>query len=414
MITFGSIILWGVYFISLYFVVFWLLVFFEQKTLDSPKRKLKNFPTVSVVIPAFNEEKTIESTILSALNLNYPKNKLEILVINDGSSDSTKSKVMAIQRRYPQVILINQKNKGKGAAMNNALRHSKGEFFVCLDADSEVEKDALIYLLPNFFEEKVACVLPLMKAKNPKNLLEKLQFTEYIVNIFYKKLMGFLHSIPVAPGPFSIFRRQILVDIGGYDENNLTEDLEITLRLQSLHYKIIQDMHAEVYTKTPRNVRAFIRQRKRWFKGGFFNGLRYRRIFFNPKYGDFGIIQAPMLVLSGVIAISLLVTVAYNIFKPYIRGFFNLKLVNFDFWTFIENLKFSFNILDMNFTNVFVFIVMFSISIFVLYLSYKSTREKVSDYGKIHIVLFLFFYFLMLGLSWILLLPELFYKKHKW
>lgn len=414
MITFGNIVLWIVYFISLFFVVFWLLVFFEQKTFNTYKRKLKKFPTISVVIPAYNEEKTIESTIFSALNLNYPKRKLEILVVNDGSTDSTKEKVMAIQKHYPQVILINQKNKGKGAAMNNALRFSKGEFFVCLDADSEVEKDALRHLLPNFSDEKVACVLPLMKAKKPKNLLGRLQFTEYLVNIFYKKIMGFLHSIPVAPGPFSIFRKDILIKIGSYDENNLTEDLEITLRLQSLHYKIVQDMHAEVFTSTPKTIRAFIRQRKRWYKGGLFNGLRYRRIFFNPEYGDFGMIQAPMLVLSGVIAVSLLVTIIYNIFEPYVRGFFNLKLVDFDFWTFIENLKFSFNILDINFTNTFIFLVMFSISIFVLYLAYQHTREKMTDYGKIHIVLFLFFYFLMLGVSWILLLPELFYKKHKW
>ncbi len=411
---FTEVLLWVIYFISLYFVIFWLLVFLEQENVRGTKKKLNFFPKVTVTIPAYNEENTIETTIISAVNLNYPKNKLEILVVNDGSTDKTREKVLVLQKKYSNVRLIDQKNSGKGVALNKALYSCKGEYFVCLDADSVIEKNALQHLLPHFKDEKVACVLPLMKSKKAKNLLQKMQFAEYIVNIFYKKLMGFLNSIPVAPGPFSVFRKQVLIDLRGYEINNLTEDLELTLRLQKHHYKIIQDMHAEVYTSTPLTFKAFIRQRKRWYKGGFFNALKYRKMMFNPEYGDFGMMPVPLLVVSGIIGISMILTLLYNILKPNIITFLNLRHVDFDFWTFLQNMSFSFNLLDTDFTNLFIFIIMFAITLFILYSAFKYTGEKVFAQGKIHIVLFLFFYFFMLGITWLLLVPELFHKKHKW
>ncbi|MBU0667199.1 MAG: glycosyltransferase [Nanoarchaeota archaeon] len=415
MITLANIILWIIYFISLYFVVFWLLVFFENEDIVGPKKKSTKFPLVSVILPAHNEEKTIIPSVKSVLSLNYPKDKLEIIIIDDGSTDNTKKMVLEFIKNYPKIKFISHENIGKGASLNKALKICKGEFFICLDADSFVHKDALLHLIPNFNDKSVACALPLMKASKPKNILQKIQFSEYLVNIFYKKLMGFLHCIPVAPGPFSIYRKSVLLKLGGYDENNLTEDLEMTLKLQKNHYKIVQDMHAQVFTNTPANIKAFFRQRKRWYKGGLFNGIKYRRLMFNPKYGDFGIIQLPMLILSGIIGISIIFTTLYTGLKPHVQNLLNLRYVNFDFFTFLKDLSFSFTFLDLNFNTFFIFICMLFISIFVLYLSYTFSNEKVFNQGKIHIALFLFFYFLMLGVSWILLLPEvIFHKKHVW
>lgn len=131
----GPIIIWGAYVVSLYFTIFWLLVYLDFGAEDKIK-PLKKYPKVTIAIPAYNEEKTIAETIKSAVNLDYPKNKLEILVINDGSRDKTKQITELLTKKYSNVKLINQINQGKAVALNTALSKAKGEFFICLDADS--------------------------------------------------------------------------------------------------------------------------------------------------------------------------------------------------------------------------------------------------------------------------------------
>ena len=138
-------VLWTSYLISLYFAVFWFLVLLDREP-KARARKLKKFPSVSIVIPAYNEGKNIIKTLSSLINLHYPKNRLEIIVINDGSKDNTGDLVkgfIAKSKRW-DIRLISKKNEGKGAALNDGLRAEKGEFFVCLDADSIAAKNALL------------------------------------------------------------------------------------------------------------------------------------------------------------------------------------------------------------------------------------------------------------------------------
>ena len=144
------------YFISLYLVIFWLLTLYEKGIRLAP-RKLKKFPFVTICVPAYNEESNIKETIQSVIDLDYPRNKIEIIVVNDGSKDNTKKVVEKLIRenKDTNITLINQKNQGKGAAMNNAIRRAKGEFFVPLDADSIVQKEALKVLLPHFYKKNI-------------------------------------------------------------------------------------------------------------------------------------------------------------------------------------------------------------------------------------------------------------------
>ena len=240
MVEFVKVILWIAYFISLYFAVFWFLVLLENKPSRKGK-KLSKLPFVSIVIPAFNEEKKLRPTLESVLKLEYPKNKYEVIIINDGSKDNTVDQAKQLIKEYSDydIKLLNQKNKGKGAALNHGLRKSKGEYFICLDADSYVSKDALKKILPHFTSDNIAAVLPLLKVNKPKSILQKMQWLEYIVNMFYKELMSKLDCVHVAPGPFSVYKKSIIEKVGGFDENNMTEDLEISLRLQKYNYQII-------------------------------------------------------------------------------------------------------------------------------------------------------------------------------
>lgn len=419
MISITSAILYVIYLISLYFVIFWLSVLFQG--IKDEEKKLKNIPYVTIAIPAYNEKETIEETINSVINLDYPKKKLEIIIINDGSTDNTGKIVKKIvkENKKNNIRLINQKNSGKSVALNNAIAKSKGEFFVCLDADSVVRKDALKKMLPEFEDPDVAIVLPLMKVKNPKNMLEKIQWYEYLINFFYKKLMAKLDCVHVSPGPFSVYRKKVLKELRGFSENNLTEDLEITLRVQKYHYKIVQLLSTEVYTYAPANFKEFYKQRSRWYKGTVFNLMDYKKMIFNYKYGDLGMMHLPSVMLSGGIIIILISVWGYNsILKPFYHKIYDLSFIDYSISFLVKKTLEScenFQILDLSFVNIFLGIVIFILSVEIMILSVKYTKEKVFKYGFMVIPIYLLFYGLFMFAVWFGVLIELFIKKkQKW
>jgi len=415
--TFIRILIWFAYLVALYFVVFWLLVLFEGESKEKPKR-LKKFPLVTIVMPAYNEEKRIKRTLTSILRLDYPKKKLEFIVVNDGSTDKTEEEVEKIigENKEFSIRLINQENRGKGAALNRGLREAKGEFFICLDADSFVKRDSLKKILPYFDKKDIACILPVLKVKKPKNLLERMQWFEYIINMFYKELMSRLNCIHVAPGPFSTYRTEIIRKVGYFDENfNLTEDLEMALRLQSKHYRIIQLLEGEVSTIAPKTIKQLYKQRNRWYKGSIYNALRYRKMMLNKNYGDFGLIQMPLIIISGLLAVIIISALFYyNIWSP-MKSINNLRYIGFDLLTLIKNFKIDFHILDLNFASIISAIIMLIVSVYIFIKSHASTREKVSKYGILSIMIYLLAYFVLLGVMWVGILAEMLVgKKQRW
>lgn len=411
-----KIVLWAAYLLSLYFAIFWFLVLMD-KGAKAKIRNLKNPPSASILVPAYNEENNIQTTLTSLTNIDYPKNKLEVIVVNDGSTDNTQDLVekFIIKNKGFNIRLINKKNGGKGAALNTGLAAAKGEFFICLDADSIVTKDALRKTLPHFTDDDIAVVLPMLKVKKPKNFWQKMQWLEYIVNMFYKKLMSKLNCVHVAPGPFSIYRKEVLKKVGGFDENNLTEDLEITLRLQSKDYRIVQLLDAEVFTLAPKTFKELYRQRNRWYKGSIINAFKYRHMIFNRNYGDFGFIQMPTILISGLIAVVLISSLLYYGLKPYVKAVYNSISIDFDFYTLLKTFKFDFNLLDLNYMVIVVSIAMLALSIFILKKSHIEAKERLDKNGVFSLISYLFFYFLVIGFIWIGILADiLFGKKQKW
>ncbi|MBI2124407.1 glycosyltransferase family 2 protein [Candidatus Pacearchaeota archaeon] len=413
---FMKMLLWSAYLTSLYFAIFWFLVLLDRE--KKPRiRRLRKYPAVSIVVPAYNEEKNIAPTLASLVQLDYPKNRLEIMVVNDGSKDNTKHMVknFIAKNRAFDIKLIDKKNEGKGAALNDGLRIAKGEFFACLDSDSIVTRDSLKKILPHFTHKNIAVVLPLLKVAKPKNVWEKMQWLEYVVNMFYKKLMSNLDCVHVSPGPFSVYRKSVLSEVGGFDEDNLTEDLEITLRLQSKNYKIVQLLDAEVFTIAPKTFKELYKQRNRWFKGAVINALKYRHMMLNKKYGDFGIIQMPTIIVSGILAIILFTSAVYYGLKPYVKAIYNSIFIDFDFYTLIKTFKTDFNLLDINYMTLSVAIVTIVISIYILRKSHAAAKEKVRKHGMISLLSYLFFYFLVLGFIWTGIILDLaFRRKQKW
>ena len=159
-----AIIVYILLFISLYFEVFLLITFLEYrpKLLVRRQNTPKHFPSVTVIVPCYNEERTVKNTILSILDLNYPKDKLRVIAVNDGSIDGT-AKALAHFDIYPQVTILHKENGGKHTALNYALRHVTSDLVGCLDADSFVDRKALIEIVKYFTDKNIMAVTPAIK-----------------------------------------------------------------------------------------------------------------------------------------------------------------------------------------------------------------------------------------------------------
>jgi len=224
-----------------------------------------------------------------------------------------------------------------------------------------------------------------------------------------------LDCVHVSPGPFSVYRKSILKKVGGFDEDNLTEDLEMTLRLQKRHYKIIQLLDSDVYTVAPKSLWQLYKQRNRWYKGSVYNALRYKHMMFNKKYGDFGLIQMPTIIISGIIALIIITSLFYYTFKPPIKYIYNMQFIGFDFITLLKNFVFNFHMLDINYTAILVAVVMLIISIVILIKSHTYTKEKVVKHGLFSLAIYLILYFLLIGVMWVGIAIELLLGiKQRW
>ena len=419
-----SIILWLTYLLSLYFSIFWFIVFLDQRTnfknQDKKKAKLKKCPFVSVLIPAFNEEEVIKETIKSVLDLDYPKDKLEIIVINDGSTDNTKQEVEGLIDKYKDrnIILINQENQGKAASLNNALKIARGEFFSCLDADSFVDKDTLKKMLALYEsnDSDLTIVTPALKVAKPYSLIQKFQRLEYIVAMFVARLMSYLDCIYVAPGPFSLYRTEIIRKLGGFDAGNLTEDQEIAYRVQKHHYKIKQCHDAYVHTIAPRNIQELYRQRNRWYKGSLINIVKYRKLMWNRRYGDFGIMQMSINLLVFLLCSTALFFLAYFLVWPFFKNIYNLYLIGFDIIPYLRDIMdFDLSILSMNIPIIMIISFLFIISIMIFYLAHRNANERIRKYGILYLIPYYLVYYLILSFMAVVIIVQVAIgKKQKW
>ncbi|MEK7460350.1 MAG: glycosyltransferase [Patescibacteria group bacterium] len=295
--SFFNGILYVFLFVTLYLEVFFLITFFEERENLAPKSKkpkLSYYPSTTIIVPCWNEEKTVSKTIDSLLRLDYPKRKLEIVIVDDGSTDHTWEVVQKFKNN-PQVKLIHKENGGKHTAVNLAIEQCSSELIGCLDADSFVDKDALKEIANAFNEDReIMAVTPMLVVHEPKTILQKMQKTEYHLGAFLKRMLSPLDGINVTPGPFSIFRREVFEKIGLYKKAHNTEDMEYALRMQSHHMRIRNVHTAHVYTSAPGTLYKLYRQRLRWAYGTMKNTLDYRFMIFRRAYGILGMLVLPL------------------------------------------------------------------------------------------------------------------------
>jgi cellulose synthase/poly-beta-1,6-N-acetylglucosamine synthase-like glycosyltransferase len=374
-------------FCSLYFEVFLLITYIEKrKTIKTEylEMKEKNWPSVDVVVPCFNESKTIIATINSLLDLNYPKDKLKIMVVDDGSTDDS-LKTLELFKENIQVEIHHKENGGKYTALNFAIENSHAELFGCLDADSFVDKDALKNMLPYFENEKIMAVVPSIKVYEPGNILQKIQKIEYGWGIFVRKVLTYLNALHVTPGPLTVFRKKIFDNIGKYKHAHQTEDLEMALRMQKHNYKIANSHRSIVYTVTPKTIKTLYKQRRRWSYGFLKNAIDYKFMFFKKEYGNLGFFILPLAVISIFSAIYLATNFVISNGSIILEQIEKIKMVGISF----NKISFDWFYLNTSLTSVIAWFTILGTLTLVL-LSIKLSEGKLKI--KTELFYFLFIY----------------------
>ena len=243
----------------------------EQKHVDA---QTLDYPTCAILIPAHNEEKVIGATVASMLKLNYPKNKLRVIVVNDGSTDGTKKIVEGYRKHDQRVELFNipagEGGKGKSRALNLGVKHVSADVIAIFDADNTPEENSLRYLVAQLLLHKeLGGVIGKFRTVNKNhNLLTRFINVE---TLSFQSILQAgrwqMQSIATLPGTNFVMWGWLIRELGGWDEEALTEDSELSIRIYEAGYKIKYIPYAITYEQEPQEWKVWIKQRMRWVRG---------------------------------------------------------------------------------------------------------------------------------------------------
>ena len=304
---------WSGHFLhSLFLLAIWLgigrLVFLGGMALVNARRERRRSPPelppqpslVSVVIPAHNEDKVIALSLSQILRSSYPS--LEVIVVDDGSTDATAQRVAEVAAADARVQLIRTPNGGKAHAINTGLKHARGEVVVALDADTHFEPETISRLVRWFVDPEVGAVAGNAKVGNRINLITYWQALEYITaQNLERRALAALDAITVVPGAVGAWRRAALEQLGGFPSDTLAEDQDLTLAVQQAGYRVLFDSQAVAWTEAPDTARGLARQRFRWAYGTLQCLWKHREVTLRPRYGALGMLAMPQVWLFQIL-----------------------------------------------------------------------------------------------------------------
>jgi Glycosyltransferases, probably involved in cell wall biogenesis len=248
-------------------------------------------PLVSVIIPAWNEEIGLLSTVKTLLESTY--RNLEIVVVNDGSTDGSDALMRKFVYKYeqqtagrmdmPRLVYYYQTNGGKGQALNTGISLSHGQILVSIDADCLVHREAIANFVTCFRNPKVMAAVGNVKVGNTRTLVGAIQHLEYLFSFYFKKADSIMNTIYIIGGAAGAFRREVFERLGGYSIHNITEDIELSVRIQKAGWKIVYAPDAIIYTEGASSIRGLMKQRLRWKRGRFETFRDHRSLFFSCK-----------------------------------------------------------------------------------------------------------------------------------
>lgn len=290
---YSIIAIWGLMFINIFLSIGGIIYMLKVNRTDG-KIPLEEYPMVSIMVPAHNESIVIRRTVLALLNFDYPKDKYEIIVINDNSTDNSAEVLKKIQEKYPsrKLIVINTDNqvggKGKSNALNIALSVAKGSVIAIYDADNTPAPDALRILVENLMsDEKLGAVIGKFRTRN-RNASLLTRFVN-IETLAYQCMNQagryYFFKLCTIPGTNFVIRRSIINQMGGWDTKALAEDTEISFRIYRMGYYIKFMPLAVTWEQEPQKLKQWFKQRTRWAKGNIYVLLKNFKYVFDEDAG---------------------------------------------------------------------------------------------------------------------------------
>ncbi len=335
------------FFTSLVILRYMLLLFFsilktifktaDEKHLEKINKTLNH--KVSIIVPAYNEEKIIAKSLESLVNQTYQN--LEIIVVDDGSTDRTSeiAKYFKKHSNGKKVKVLKKSNGGKASAINHGIRHSTGELIMVVDADSKLEKNAVKLMERYFIDPNVAAVAGSVYVSNQTNLLTKLQALEYIEGLnMVRNGQALLKLVNIIPGPIGMFRKDALYEVGLYDNDTFAEDCDVTLKLITRGYKIDFESDAVAYTEAPEHLLDLIKQRYRWTRGILQAIKKHKGLLWNIRKNPAASFTMWYMLFESVFWPFM--DVWTNMFIIYLSVFSGVSILIFYWWSI-------FTILDM-------------------------------------------------------------------
>ncbi len=251
-------------------------------------------PPVSVLIAAYNEETVIARTVQSILDNGY--GDVDVVVVDDGSKDATLRVLEDAYGSEPRVRILAQPNGGKSSALNRAIAHARNNILVAVDADTIFRKGAIALLARHFWDPKVGAVSGNARVGNRHNWITRFQSIEYICGFnLDRRALDLLNAITVVPGAVGAWRKDLVEALGGFGDDTLAEDTDLTLAIRRSGYKIRYEENAVAYTEAPETTQALAKQRFRWAFGTLQAAWKHRDVTLNPRYGFLGMVAMPSI-----------------------------------------------------------------------------------------------------------------------
>lgn len=285
-ICFASILLVKYFFYMFLSPIYDISRAYYEKTHEKESRTFN--PKVSIIIPCWNEEIGILTTIKSILASSY--RSMEIIIINDGSTDQSDTIIRAFIKNHKKrkgsgisLVYHYQKNGGKGRALNSGLLRATGDIIMSIDADCLVMRDAVKNFVRCFKDPSVMAAVGNVKIGNTHGLIGTVQALEFLFSFYFKKADSFMNTIYIIGGAAGAFRKEVFMLLGPYSTDNITEDIELSVRIQEYGLKIVYAADAIIYTEGASDIGGLLRQRLRWKRGRIETFQEHKKLFFSFK-----------------------------------------------------------------------------------------------------------------------------------
>lgn len=400
-------------FLGFYYLFLFLLIFIQNRKHMFESFKPKKEYSLSIVVPCYNGAEVIEQTIKGLVKSDY-KGLKKIIVVDHASTDNSYEIIKRCAKKYPQVVALRKPENKTGLsaeAKNYGAKYVKTELIGFTDDDSAPLPEAISNMVGFFNDKKTGAVTSRVLVKNRKKFLARIQSIEYKIIAFTRKLFGFVESIYVTNGPLSIYRKKAFDQAGGFDEKNLTEDIEITWHILKHKWKVHMALKAVTYTIVPEKFRAWLRQRLRWNVGGIQTLVKYKKLIF--RKGMLGLFVAPYFVTAWILAIFGLGLFLYR-FTRYLLIKFLAASYSVSAQTAI--IQFS----DVNFSGtilLFFGMILLTAGIFYNMIAISHSRKEKEDFKKenlLNLITYMFVYLLFYPIVLVSSIYKFLKRDFKW